>query len=243
MDGSEWRARPAPSAASLTRGLEILRAFTADDATLGQPGPHRDGRDLPKATDLAPDLDARRPRLSPLRRRCSAATASAPRPSPSATRRSSTSAGHPYRARPLMQDLADRTGAAVALGARDGLEMVYLANCRSMTPVSLAPQCRLAPADLPHRHGPRLSGRNRSRTCAQSVVAATRRGRARQRADELAAARRRTRSSELPPRTASSAPSACWHSYINAVGVAFRPTDGSPLVALTCGGIVDILSR
>ena len=34
-----------------------------------------------------------------------------------------------------------------------------------------------------------------------------------------------------------------WYSYINAVGVAFRPTDGSQLVALTCGGIVDILPR
>jgi DNA-binding IclR family transcriptional regulator len=34
-----------------------------------------------------------------------------------------------------------------------------------------------------------------------------------------------------------------WHSYINAVGVAFRPTDGSPLVAVTCGGIVDILPQ
>jgi DNA-binding IclR family transcriptional regulator len=34
-----------------------------------------------------------------------------------------------------------------------------------------------------------------------------------------------------------------WYSYINAVGVAFRPTDGSPLVALTCGGIVDIISK
>jgi DNA-binding IclR family transcriptional regulator len=34
-----------------------------------------------------------------------------------------------------------------------------------------------------------------------------------------------------------------WYSYINAVGVAFRPTDGSPLVAMTCGGIVDIIPR
>ena len=34
-----------------------------------------------------------------------------------------------------------------------------------------------------------------------------------------------------------------WYSYINAIGVAFRPTDGSPLVALTCGGISDIVSR
>ena len=42
-----------------------------------------------------------------------------------------------HMARPLMQELADQTGAAVALGTRDGLEMVYLANCRSMCPVSL----------------------------------------------------------------------------------------------------------
>ena len=34
-----------------------------------------------------------------------------------------------------------------------------------------------------------------------------------------------------------------WYSYINAVGVAFRPTDGTPLVALTCGGIVDLVPR
>jgi DNA-binding IclR family transcriptional regulator len=34
-----------------------------------------------------------------------------------------------------------------------------------------------------------------------------------------------------------------WYSYINAVGVAFRPTDGSPLVAITCGGIVDMVPR
>jgi DNA-binding IclR family transcriptional regulator len=34
-----------------------------------------------------------------------------------------------------------------------------------------------------------------------------------------------------------------WYSYINAVGVAFRPTDGSPLVAITCGGIVDIIPK
>lgn len=34
-----------------------------------------------------------------------------------------------------------------------------------------------------------------------------------------------------------------WFSYINAVGVAFRPSDGSPLVAITCGEIVDIIPQ
>jgi hypothetical protein len=47
-DGSEG-AEVGNSAASLTRGLEILRAFTADDATLGnQDLIERTG--LPKAT-------------------------------------------------------------------------------------------------------------------------------------------------------------------------------------------------
>ena len=32
-----------------------------------------------------------------------------------------------------------------------------------------------------------------------------------------------------------------WHSYIHAVGVPFRPRDGSPLVAITCGGIAEIV--
>jgi DNA-binding IclR family transcriptional regulator len=34
-----------------------------------------------------------------------------------------------------------------------------------------------------------------------------------------------------------------WYSYINAVGVPFRPTDGTQLVAITCGGITDIAPR
>jgi DNA-binding IclR family transcriptional regulator len=34
-----------------------------------------------------------------------------------------------------------------------------------------------------------------------------------------------------------------WYSYINAVGTCFFPTDGSPIVSITCGGIVDILPR
>ncbi|UDL92560.1 hypothetical protein LGH82_15805 [Mesorhizobium sp. PAMC28654] len=34
-----------------------------------------------------------------------------------------------------------------------------------------------------------------------------------------------------------------WHSYIHAVGVPFRPRDGSPLVAITCGGIGEIITE
>ena len=33
-----------------------------------------------------------------------------------------------------------------------------------------------------------------------------------------------------------------WHSYIKAVGVPYRPRDGSPPLSFTCGGIAEIIS-
>lgn len=41
------------------------------------------------------------------------------------------------RLRPAMQSLADRTNAAVALGGRDRLDMIYLESCRGNSPVPL----------------------------------------------------------------------------------------------------------
>lgn len=120
--------------AALTRGLRILRAFTAEDASLGnQDFIERTG--LPKATIsrltytlvglgyLTYDESLGRYSIGP-------ATVSL-----GYSALSSSPVVH--TARPLMQELADDTGAAAALGTRDGIEMVYLANCRSMSPVSL----------------------------------------------------------------------------------------------------------
>lgn len=41
-------------------------------------------------------------------------------------------------ARPLMQELADRTGTMVSLGVRDKLSMIYVENCRSSSALTLS---------------------------------------------------------------------------------------------------------
>lgn len=226
----------ANSAATLTRGLAILRSFTARDSTLGnQDLIERTG--LPKATIsrltstlvglgyLHYDEPLGRYSIGP-------ATVSL-----GYSALSSSAVIH--MARPLMQQLADETGAAVALGMRDGLEMVYAANCRSMAPVSLQlnvgsrlPIWRTAMglaylADMDQKMRKHLvlemvsaepaSKRKINDLVDQALVDKSQRGFV----------------------TIFGA----WYSYINAVGVSFQPKDGSPRIALTCGGIVDILPK
>ncbi|WP_142781841.1 IclR family transcriptional regulator [Agrobacterium sp. T29] len=234
-DGSDG-ADVGNSAASLTRGLEILRAFTADDATLGNQD-LIDRTGLPKATVsrltytlvglgyLHYDEMLGRYSIGP-------ATVSL-----GYSALSSSPVIH--MARPLMQELADETGAAVALGTRDGLEMVYLANCRSMSPVSL----RLnVGSRLPiYRTAMGLAYLAEMKPDIRASVV-----------DELLKAEPE-KAAKLQGLVDGALESyakfgfvsvfGTWHSYINAVGAAFRPTDGSPLVSITCGGIVDILPR
>ncbi|MGV3553302.1 IclR family transcriptional regulator [Rhizobium sp.] len=222
------------SAASLTRGLDILRAFTPDDATLGN-------QELIERTGLAgatvSRLTATLVSLGYLhydavlgRYSIGAATVALGY---------SALSSNPiiHMARPLMQELADWTGAAVALGTSDGLEMVYLANCRSMSPVTLqlnvgsrVPMARTA-MGLAY-----LSGLDATRRAGlvKALTQTDGQGSARLAANLDQAMQDRT---DLGFVTAFGT----WHSYINAVGVTFYPTDGSPTVALTCGGIVDIL--
>jgi DNA-binding IclR family transcriptional regulator len=224
------------AAASLTRGLEILRAFTIDDATLGNHDLiERTG--LPKAT--VSRLTAALVNLGYLHyddalgRYCIG-------PATVALGYSALSTNPViHLARPLMQDLADSTGAAVALGTRDGLEMVYLANCRSMSPVSLRlnvgsrlPIWRTA-MGLAYlaEMAPGIRASVVEQLCGGDPENAERiRASVADAEDQYA-------------RQGFVSAFGVWYSYINAVGVAFRPTDGSPLVALTCGGILDILPR
>lgn len=232
MDGAE----PAGgnSAASLTRGLDILRAFTPEDATLGN-------QDLIERTGLAGATVSRL--TSTLvglgylhydavlgRYGIGAATVSLGYSALSA---------NPiiHIARPLMQALADRTGAAVALGARDGHEMVYLANCRSMSPVTLqlnvGSRIPIARTAMGLAYLADLDDEKR-KSLVEALKQADADGSARFAANLDQAIRDRQQFGFV---TAFGS----WHSYINAVGVAFHPTDGSPTVVLTCGGIVDIL--
>jgi len=230
-------AEPASSgnsSASLTRGLDILRAFTPDDATLGnQELIDRTGLAAATVSRLTSTLvslgylhyDAALGRYS-----IGAATVSLGY---------SALSSNPiiHMARPLMQELADWSGAAVALGTRDGLEMVYLANCRSMSPVTLQlnvgsriPLARTA-MGLAYLAG--LDPEKRG-----ALVEQLKHGDA-DGSERFAASLERAIRDKAEHGFVTAFGS--WHSYINAVGVTFHPADGSPTVALTCGGIVDIL--
>ena len=224
------------SAASLTRGLAILRAFTADDATLGnQDLIERTG--LPKAT--VSRLTYTLVGLGYLHYDAMLGRYSIGPATVSLGYSALSSSPVIHMARPLMQELADQTGAAVALGTRDGPEMIYLANCRSMSPVTL----RLnVGSRLPiARTAMGLAYLAEMAPDLRTLVV-----------DELIAAEP-GRGAVLPSLVGDAVESyrqdgfvsafGTWHSYINAAGVAFRPTDGSPLVAITCGGIVDIIPQ
>ena len=232
-DGAELM-EPVTSAASLTRGLDILRAFTREDATLGnQDLIERTG--LPRAT--VSRLTQTLTNLGYLtyvealgRYSIGPATVSLGY---------SALSSNPviHIALPFMQELADWTGAAVALGARDGLEMVYLANCRSMSPVTLQlnvgsrlPIARTA-MGLAYLADLAEEPRDRLVRALESVGTAT----GDKFASNLKSAIRDYRELGFVAALGS------WHSYINAVGIAFRPADGSSTVVITCGGIVDIL--
>lgn len=229
-------AGSAKSAATLTRGLEILRAFTAEDGTLGnQDLIERTG--LPKATISR--LTATLIELGYLHYDEALGRYSIGPATVSLGYSALSSSAVIHMARPLMQELADATGAAVALGMRDGLEMVYAANCRSMAPVSL----RLnVGSRLPiWRTAMGLAYLAEMEEAARRAIVT----------DMVAAdPAHKTKIEDLVGQALNDhqqrgfvAIFGAWFSYINAVGVGFRPTDGSPPIALTCGGIVDILPR
>ena len=223
-------------AASLTRGLEILRSFTADDTTLGnQELIERTG--LPKAT--VSRLTATLVSLGYLHYDTQLGRYSIGPATVSLGYSALSSSAVVHMAQPLMQELADKTGVAVALGTRDGLEMVYLANCRSQSPVSL----RLnVGSRLPiWRTAMGLAYLAEMRPEIRDEVLAALIAREPEQEQRIRATLDEALDSHA--RLGFVATFGAWYSYINAVGVAFRPTDGSPLVALTCGGIVDIIPR
>jgi len=236
------RQNPAEStdtgslAATLTRGLGILRAFGPADSTLGnQELIDRTG--LPKATISR--LTATLVSLGYLHYDHQLGRYSIGPATISLGYGALSSSAVVRTAVPLMQGLADRSGVAVALGTRDGNEMVYLANCRSLSPVSL--QLNVG-SRLPIWNTAMgltyLIEMNRDirERVLEGVFATVPQEENRIR-DMIAAAEEGYRRDGFVTVLGT------WYSYINAVGVAFRPTDGSPLVAITCGGISDIMSR
>jgi DNA-binding IclR family transcriptional regulator len=224
------------SAASLTRGLEILRAFVAGDSTLGnQDLIERTG--LPKATVSRLTLtlvNLGYLHYDELLGRYSIGPATV---SLGYSALSSNPVVH--LARPLMQEMANWTGAAVALGTRDGHEMVYLANCRSMAPVTL--QLNVGSRVPIHRTAMGLAYLAEMEPDAREVavdqILKVEDLREKELTEIISTAMKSYRKDGFVAAFGG------WYSYINAVGIAFRPTDGSPLVSITCGGIVDILPK
>ncbi|MBE7183240.1 MAG: IclR family transcriptional regulator [Methylobacterium mesophilicum] len=222
------------SAASLTRGLQILRAFTPLDATLGnQDLIQRTG--LPKAT--VSRLTATLVGLGYLYYDAMLGRYGIGPATVSLGYSALSSSPVIHLARPLMQELADATGAAVALGTRDGAEMVYLANCRSLSPVSL--QLNIGSRIPIDRTAMGLAYLAAAQPSERKTVAERLEDGGTGRGGALAPLA--AEAEGAMERDGFVSTFGTWYSYINAVGVAFRPSDGSPLVALTCGGIVDIL--
>ncbi|MBZ9676492.1 IclR family transcriptional regulator [Mesorhizobium sp. ES1-1] len=223
----------AGHSSALVRGLQILRAFTPADASLGnQDLIERTG--LPKATIsrltytliglgyLIYDPALGRYRVGP-------ATVSLGYSGLS-------SSAVIYMAKPLMQALAIDTGVAVAMGMRDGLEMVYVANCRPETPVTLrlnvGSRLPIWQTSMGLAYMAAMEDAARDKIVSKLVEAHP------DRKHVMLSAIDRARESYARQGFVTSFGE--WYSYINAVGIPFRPTDGSQLVAITCGGIKDL---
>ncbi|CAN7563883.1 IclR family transcriptional regulator [Mesorhizobium caraganae] len=224
------------AAGSLLRGLEILRAFKASESTLGN-------QDLIERTGL--------PKATVSRLTYALASSGYLIYNESLGRYSigpsTISLGYSAMSsipvvrmvQPLLQGLADKTGVAAALGARSGLEMIYLANCRAFGPVTLqlnvGSQLPIWRTAMGLAYLAEMIPQAREELLAQLIAREPANANAIRDSVEEAIQSYRTRGFVCSFGT--------WYSYINAIGVAFRPTDGSPLVALTCGGISDIVSR
>ena len=142
-------------------------------------------------------------------------------------------------ARPFMQELADYANASVSLGSRDRLNMVYVEHCRSdatvtlrldlgsRIPVETTAMGRALLAALPESerqylmdHAAKRDPQNWPRVRAGI---------------EQAVEDYRTRGFVIS--------AGGWQADVHAVGVPLIPPDGSPILALNCGGPAFLFDR
>ena len=142
-------------------------------------------------------------------------------------------------ARPLMQELADRSQAMVSLGMRDRLSMIYVENCRSESALTLS-------LDVGSRIplATTAMGRAYLALCSES-----------QRAALMDRIRDRDPGGWPPVRDGIERALAeyqelgcCtsfgeWQKEVNAIAIAFHPPGGRTLMAINCGGPGFNLSR
>ena len=228
-DRPEEAAKDPSFVTALARGLDILRAFRRGDTALGnQELAERTGLPKPTVSRLTYTLtafgylvyvaDSGRYRLGTgvlsLGYNCLA------------------SMGIRQIASPPMQELADYTGASVALGARDRLSMVYL-ECRRgnnalRLDLDVGSHLKLATSAIGRAHIVGLEEGERARLMADLMVhegAAWPRARA-----------GIERALEDYRRHGFCLSLGEWRPEINAVGVPLGFRDGGEVMALNCGG-------
>ncbi|MBY5406437.1 IclR family transcriptional regulator [Rhizobium leguminosarum] len=221
---------------ALAKGLEVLRAFRQGDVELSnQEFVARTG--LPKATISR--LTYTLSKLGYLAYNYRTGSYRLDAPAMSLGYNYLAGLGVRRLAKPLMQALADHAGAPVALGARDRMSMVYLECCRSSSAITLAIEVgahiKVASSSLGRAYIAGLTAPERS-----SLM------------DELA-----EHENENWPQVKDGIDEALeiyekygyclslgnWKSDVNSVGVPYRPSDGSPVLAFNCGGPSFMLDR
>jgi DNA-binding IclR family transcriptional regulator len=142
-------------------------------------------------------------------------------------------------ARPLMQELADRSQAMVSLGMRDRLSMIYVENCRSDSALTLSLDVgsRIPLAST-------AMGRAYLALCSESQRAALM-DRIRDRDPEAwPKVRERIERSLREYRELGCCTSfGEWQKEVNAIAIAFHPPGGRTVMAINCGGPGFDLSR
>lgn len=221
---------------ALARGLDVLRAFRRGDPPLGN-------QDIARRTGLP------KPTVSRLTYTLSRLGCLVYRPDLGKYALSVGALGLGFTAlgslgvrdvaRPLMQELAEQTGAAVALGTRDRFSMVYVELCRGDSPFQIALEIgshiRLATSAMGRAYVAGLAGAERTGLLEQLA------GREGERWPEVKEGIDRAVADLAAHGFVLSAGD--WKPEINAVGVPLPLGSGSLAFALNCGGPAFLLSR
>ena len=135
-------------------------------------------------------------------------------------------------ARPMMQELADYSGAMVSLGVRDKLSMIFVENCRSHSALTLSldvgSRIPIATTAMGRAYLACCPESERRELC-DSV----------RELDEIAWPKIEAgiqQTLEEYPRLGCSTSFGSWQQDVNAIAVAFVPGHGLPAMALNCGG-------
>src|SRR6185295_11869447 len=135
-------------------------------------------------------------------------------------------------ARPLMQELADRSHAMVSLGMRDRLSMIYVENCRSEAALTLS-------LDVGSRIplATTAMGRAYLALCSDAERdVLTRRVRERDEAAWPQISEGIERALVEYRERGCCTSFGEWQKDVNAIAIAFRPPGGRSIMAINCGG-------